>query len=271
MPLVVAIEGNIAAGKSSVCREVADAIKVRIPGISVMVLPEPVDVWQTMSDRDGNVINFLNLFYLDTSKNAMVFQLTTLVSRATQLLEAIKNNSHVDIIIIERSIRSDCEVFAEELRSKLCTTPIEFPTDVTTPATYDSHQVGMVMYDSYYRMLEKIVPVPAAYICIDTNPEVCISRKKIRDRSEEVGVSKEYLATIKARLDTFMHKIENEIVEQNLNQIAVTIDGNQGKQEVLDAVSQKIFDIYKAYTGWQSPKVSEKDARLHLSTLSARM
>jgi deoxycitidine kinase/deoxyguanosine kinase len=64
---LISIEGNIGAGKSTLI----ETLKTRFP--NVVFVDEPVDVWSTVTDKDGTTI--LEKYYADQKRYAFAFQM----------------------------------------------------------------------------------------------------------------------------------------------------------------------------------------------------
>jgi deoxyadenosine/deoxycytidine kinase len=115
--LKVALEGNIAAGKSTF-------LEIIGAEINVTCVPEPVSRWQNIKSEGGNATggNILGMFYSDPSRWAYTFQSYAFLSRLKSQLE-YEDTIHTQpaqqrkIIMFERSVLSDKNVFAANCHS----------------------------------------------------------------------------------------------------------------------------------------------------------
>ena len=110
-PIIISLEGNIGTGKSTLIERVQVYFTKNYPNIKIGYIPEPVDVWSSVTDNNGMTI--LEKYYEDQHKYAFSFQMMAYISRLSIIRNALKQNN--DIIIMERSIFTDCEVFAKML------------------------------------------------------------------------------------------------------------------------------------------------------------
>ena len=97
---MILFEGNIAAGKSTVGRRLAES---ELFGF----VEEPVGAWQQDFDE-----NLLDLFYRDTNRWAFTFQLAAFTTRAKTWTEVLAMTDHRNVVL-ERSIYCDRYVFAK--------------------------------------------------------------------------------------------------------------------------------------------------------------
>jgi deoxyadenosine/deoxycytidine kinase len=105
------VEGNIGAGKSTIIEHLKKYTKF-IRGKDVIFIDEPVQEWQTVTDKSGKTM--LELFYTNPSKYAFSFQMMAYISRLAMIEQAMKKNPDA-IFITERCLLSDYEIFAQML------------------------------------------------------------------------------------------------------------------------------------------------------------
>ena len=169
------IEGNIGSGKSTLLENLQTNLKneeLVINGVKkkVCFVQEPVDIWDSIKDKNGN--NMLTKYYSNQKKYAFSFQMMAYISRLSLLKKAISEK--YDIIITERSIFTDCNVFAKML--------------------YDKGTMEDVEYSIYKKWFEEFLSeLPEINIIyIKTTPKVAYKRIKKRERvGEEIPL--EYL------------------------------------------------------------------------------
>ena len=107
-PIVISVDGNIGAGKSTFLAALAEAMP------EVEVVQEPVGEWMTLKNAEGK--SLLELFYEDKRRWAYTFQNCAILTRLRTIREAIAT-SKKRVIITERSVLTDRYVFAEMLRT----------------------------------------------------------------------------------------------------------------------------------------------------------
>lgn len=163
---IFSVEGNIGSGKSTLIKKLKSEMKYICNSDAceiVNYLPEPVNIWESIKDKDGK--NIIEKFYADQGKYAFSFQMMAYISRLHQLKEKINQGS--SIIITERSIYTDRNVFAKML--------------------YDNDLIEDVNYDIYLRWFDEFVKdIPMCkFIYVKTAPEKCDERVHKRNRKGE--------------------------------------------------------------------------------------
>ena len=167
MVQLIVLEGNIGSGKTTFLEYVSHVTR---GNPSVVVLEEPVDVWQSICNKDGTSV--LELFYREPSKHAFAFQMMAYISRLSLLNEALKSN--YPVIICERSLLCDREVFARMLSDDKIMTDVEY-------------QIYLKWFDEFSSTLPH-----HNVVYLRTNPEVAHQRIALRARPGE-QISLEYL------------------------------------------------------------------------------
>lgn len=186
------LEGNIGAGKSTLLR----LIKEHIPGVGIIF--EPTDKWQSVGE-DGNI---LDLFYKDGKRWSYTFQSYAFISRIKSQMDYMSANPDINTIFIERSVYSDRYCFA-----KGC-----FESEIMSALEWQ-------IYKEWFSWLVgDYMKTPAGFIYLNTTPETCFSRLKKRGRSEEVGVSLDYLKSLHNKHDDWLlKKIDIEKALENVS------------------------------------------------------
>jgi deoxyadenosine/deoxycytidine kinase len=199
LPIIVSIDGNIGAGKTTLFKELQCRFSNRK---NFVFLDEPVSTWQTLCDENG--VSLLELFYKDSQCWAFSFQIAAYISRLALLKEVTDRDPNA-IIITERSLNTDRHVFAKMLR--------------------DQNKINKVDYEIYLKWFEtfaKDYPV-RKIIYVKTDPVNCYSRIKTRAREGESVIPLDYLQ--------MCHSYHEEMVtSSNVSEI-VTIDGNVALNE----------------------------------------
>ena len=108
MVVIVSIQGNIGSGKSTFVEKMK---QVYFNDKKICFLQEPVDQWNDIRDSDGKTM--IEKYYNDQKKYAFSFQMMAYISRLSILEEALEKD--YDYIITERSLLTDCKVFAKML------------------------------------------------------------------------------------------------------------------------------------------------------------
>ena len=156
---IISIEGNIGSGKSTFVEQ----LKLKIKDEKICFLEEPVDVWNTIVDKEG--ITILENYYKDNKKWAFSFQMMAYISRLSILKKAIESNKY-EIIITERSLYTDKHVFCQML--------------------YDNDLIEDLEFTIYNKWFEEFnILQDIQYIYLKTNPEVSYERVMKRSRTGE--------------------------------------------------------------------------------------
>lgn len=163
------LEGNIGAGKSTLLRLLEEKLGADI-------INEPLSKWQKVNDQE----NLLDLFYKDTKRWAYTFQSYAFISRIQAILEQLNKNETSNTKILERSVYSDRFCFA-----KNC-----FEAGVMSSLEWQIYQ------DWFEWLVGSYMPKPSGFIYLRTTPDISHQRLTKRNRSEEGGVTLEYLESL---------------------------------------------------------------------------
>ena len=166
--MLVSIEGNIGSGKSTIINFLKN-----LNSNDIVFVDEPVDEWVKIKDNSGQ--NALQLFYDNQKENSFWFQILAYITRLRNLIDVIKNNEN-KIIICERSIYTDKNVFASMLYQSGMFKEIEWKTYLYWFDTFkEQTQLDLILY-------------------VNTEPEECLARINKRNRIEEKNkISLDYL------------------------------------------------------------------------------
>jgi len=185
---MILFEGNIAAGKSTVGRRLAES---ELFGF----VEEPVGAWQQDFEE-----NLLDLFYRDTNRWAFTFQLAAFTTRAKTWTEVLAILDHRNVVL-ERSIYCDRYVFA-----KNC---------------YQSGLMKKTEWQLYCKLWDWLesnwCAEPDKIVYLRTPAEVCLERIEARGRTEETTIPVEYLRDLEVLHDEWLTD----------NPKAVIIDGTK--------------------------------------------
>ena len=169
-PLIVSIEGNIGAGKTTIIEQ----MQKQMESDKIIFLREPVDLWESIKDpADGESI--LVKFYKDPVKYAFSFQVMAYATRLSMIKDIIQKNPQCDMIICERSLDADKNIFAKMLHEDGVINNVEFQ-----------------IYNKFYKEYSENYKL-SKIIYIDADPEVCAKRIHTRNRTGESGIELDYL------------------------------------------------------------------------------
>lgn len=189
-PMIINIEGNIGTGKSTILQKLQDELEIHHKN-KVLFLKEPVDKWDTIKDSEDTTI--LKHFYQDSEKYAFPFQIMACCTRIANLKNAIKNNPECKIIICERSIEADANIFAKMLHDDGVMNEMEY-------------KIYNLFYDEHKELYQ-----PTGYVYLDTNADVCLERIKKRSRDGEANIALDYLQRCQKYHDIWLKNKELEI------------------------------------------------------------
>ena len=212
-PFIVSIEGNIGSGKSTLVNNLKDI--THIDNIPVVFLQEPVSIWQEIKDNHG--YDIIEKFYSNQQKYAFPFQMLAYISRLTILKDAINNNPN-SIIITERCINTDKNIFCEML--------------------YEDKKIEDVNYSIYNKWFYHFIDNTHinAYIYIETSPDICLKRIRKRNRAGE-DIPIKYLERCHNKHDEWLN---------NNNYNTLTFNGNmENTEENITIWKQQICDWIK--------------------------
>lgn len=193
MTVIISVQGNIGSGKSTL---VANLKKLLGSNQRICYLQEPVDEWKTIRDAEDKSI--LELFYKNQEAYAFQFQMMAYISRLAILKRALESN--YDVIVTERSLATDKNVFCQML--------------------YDSNKIKDVefqIYNKWFDEFQREFP-DENIVYIQTDPEVACDRVSIRNREGE-SIPLEYLAEC--------HNYHEKWIRSFPKTSVLTLNGNQ--------------------------------------------
>jgi deoxyguanosine kinase len=202
--MLISIEGNIGSGKSTLVEYLKSLGKY-------IFVDEPVNEWLTIKDNTGS--NALECFYKNQKENAFCFQVLAYITRLKKLIDTVKNNSSNNIIITERSIETDRNVFAKMLYEDGLISSIEWET-----------------YNYWFDTFKEVSKVDLI-IYIKTSPDKCLERINIRNRMEESNIKTEYLEKC--------NKYHNDWLNNDNNNEIITINGHDS----IDIIRNNVLNI----------------------------
>ena len=182
----VAIEGNIAAGKSTLLQGLKKWFSKN--NIRASVLPEPVKEWVKFGKTE---INYLGLQYSDPKNYSFQFQLVAAITKLEQL-------KRVDgIKFVERSLGAQKQVFLNILKE---TGKISDPNGEIVERLLDTIQHSQPE------------TVPDVIVYLKTTAPAVLTRLRLRNRPEEAQITVEDLEAIQQKYDTWLLQGQPEVV-----------------------------------------------------------
>jgi len=164
VPIFVSIEGNIGTGKSTLIDKLQKhfANKNNI-GKKIGYIPEPIHIWNSVTDNQG--VTILEKYYANQQKYAFPFQMMAYISRLSGMRQAMQQE--YDIVIMERSMFTDKEVFAKML--------------------YHDGKIEEIEYNIYKKWFNEFIGdfPQIQHIYIQAEPEVSEERVLKRGRQGE--------------------------------------------------------------------------------------
>jgi deoxynucleoside kinase len=197
----ISIDGNIGSGKSTVMSRICQ--ELRMP-----VFLEPVDEWK----------DWLKLFYTDTTRWGMSFNLKVLMS--------FNKWKYINVpAVYERSPMANRYVFAQ-LQS-------------------ENNEMNDLETALFHELYKNFAWTPDVVIYIRTDPEVSMERMKQRARDCENCVPLEYLKAVHEKYEKlYASPVVNPKLTIN-NEICkvFTVDGNQDADYVYNQVVSIIKNL----------------------------
>ena len=194
MTYIFSIEGNIGSGKSTLVKELQKSVP-NILDKKVVYVQEPVNEWSKIKDKKGETI--LEKFYADQHKYAFSFLLKAYISRLALLRNIVRENPDA-IIITERSVFTDREVFAKML--------------------YDEGKIEDVDYQIYLKWVDEFIEeIPiTGLIYVTTTPEKSKQRVDLRARMGE-SIPLSYLQRCHNYHESWIKNIKKQVCLFNGN------------------------------------------------------
>ena len=217
---LVVVEGNISAGKSTLCRSLADEL-----GYELFLEPMITNP-------------YIERYYADPVKYGLAMQLWLLRQRFIMYCRALraltssrdnngnaKSTSLVKGVVLDRSLLSDI-VFADK-----------------NLADGNISKEGYVAYSELRQHLLSLVPAPDAVVYLDCPAAVCHSRiHGLRKRDCEAGIPLEYLQGLEDCYEAFLEDLGQPDAADNTMCISKEHkkknDGKEEKEKCKKSVSR---------------------------------
>jgi len=220
--IIVFIEGNISAGKSTLISNLKQA--------GYPVWEEAVtQLTQHYVDEHGH--NILDLYYKDMKANAFRLQMASLNTRWTIIKEALQyledHPSDRNVVFIERSLETDVNTFALNLREQGKLDNIDW----------------RIYLDSLDNKLNDIEPlfegIKIVYFYLRVDPTVCDDRRINRSRAEESSIPITYMNDLHSKLEKWL--VGNDKMDNPVH----VIDANKSADEVAHAIIQEVRTLFQ--------------------------
>lgn len=178
--MLISIEGNIGTGKTTLMRYIKEHLKNTE---KVVFIEEPVDLWVKLTSGDGE--NILEKFYNNKERWSYSFQTHAFITRSKELI----NQPDDTVVIIERSVLTDRNVFAKMLYHTGCMMDIEWK-----------------LYNEWFNWLSQHFKciTPDMYIYLQADTETSYQRMLKRSRKEETAVDYDYINAVKQKHDDWL-------------------------------------------------------------------
>lgn len=205
-PKIISIEGNIGAGKTTIIEQLE---KQYTDIKSILVVREPVDVWESIKDSDGESI--LAKFYKNPEKYAFSFQIMAFVTRLSLIRKLIKENPDCKLIICERSLEADKNIFAKML--------------------YNDKQIDEINYKIYTKFYNEYKNdfKLNGLVYIHTEEDVCYNRVHKRNRKGEEVVPLDYLKKCKEYHQDWLINKKNILVINGNSDVTYNLEDPNDK------------------------------------------
>mgnify|MGYP003950326279 CR=1 FL=1 len=224
-PQIFSIEGNIGTGKSTFLEHLKIHYK---DNVRICFLAEPIDVWTSIVDEHG--VNIIEKYYQNQKRYAFSFQMMAYISRLSSLKRVLEEDKY-DVIIMERSLYTDCNVFAKML--------------------YDEKKIEEIEYAIYkkwyYEFIKEFPPITFVYL--RAKPELSFERVLKRNRQGET-IPLEYLENCHKYHDNWLLNNKNENNDknennENNNSTIITLDADIDITNKPNTIKEWIFSIEK--------------------------
>ena len=229
--MLISIEGNIGTGKTTLINILNKKFGKKN---NVIFVDEPIQQWLNLKDSDGE--NILGKFYGDQQRWSYSFQMHAFITRSKAILE---QNTDDNVVIIERSVITDRNVFAYLL--------------------YESGKISEMEWKLYIEWFDWLTEhfskiTPDKFIYLKADPKISYQRMVNRTRDEEADIPIDYLNQVSEKHDQWL-------LGENENENVITIDVNHDfsdserfKTTVIDRVSQLIKDNVSSMSSSSSEK-----------------
>jgi deoxyadenosine/deoxycytidine kinase len=179
-PIIISIDGNIGAGKSTILKR----LKEEHPEFHY--IDEPVNLWTSLEDENNE--SLLKLYYKDKKRWSFTFQNYVLISRMLYTIDKIE------------SWKKECEKDKSKLKNNVFITERFIDTDfnIFTKMLFDDGFINKMewdIYNNWYNFLTNKYKLNYV-IYLNISPETCKERINKRARDGEENITLEFLEKI---------------------------------------------------------------------------
>lgn len=218
--IIISIEGNIGVGKSTFVEKV-----LRTNWENCEIVPEPIDLWNQITDSNGK--NILHTFYSDIKRYAYSFQNVACITRMMKMEETFRTSPN-KYIFLDRSLATDANVFEKMLYD-------------SGMMTEQEHKMYMLWYDFYWKYVRDRSVNKSIYIYLKCDTNVCLERIQKRGRTEEKGITIEYLNDLNKYHDAWLNTGAENAIVLDCNE---DFENNPDKQkEMIQIIKTRIDEI----------------------------
>jgi len=225
-PIIISVEGNIGAGKSTIIEKMQESFESE----EIVFIREPVDIWEKMKDPDDGE-NILVKFYKDPDMYAFSFQVMAYTTRVSLLVNAVCENPDAKVIICERSLDADRNIFVKMLRDEGKIKNIEY-------------QIYNQLFQEYVKNLNGKIFHLSGIIYIDADPEICEARVMKRAREGESNIPLDYLKSCRMYHQKWLVEGEDLTSERVLH-VVTNEDATYEKGNEMDCGNQWVHRIHR--------------------------
>lgn len=191
MPCIIAIDGNIGAGKSTIITKIQQRINATPDKErKIHLITEELFVWEKFRENSKGM---LELFYEDKTKYGFKFQVLALLTLTMDLMGAYKSVGANDIIICERSPVTNINVFGKML--------------------YDNKQITELEWNLLKYIANCLMVSVDKLVYLKTPVTECLRRVQHRDRIGEEDIDLNYLTQVHQHYEDFMNGIDHHKLE----------------------------------------------------------
>lgn len=204
--ITISIEGNIGAGKTTIL----NIMKEHYPTLTIV--KEPVNTWLNIKNNEGQ--NILQVFYNNKKRWAYIFQNLAYLTRLKILVNTIKKVCEINIfklfwykltnnkiiIVTERSINTDRNVFAQMLYDTKFISDIEYN-----------------IYHEWYYYFDNTIQIDGI-IYLKNTPQCSFYRIHKRGRIEETNIELSYLEELHKYHKKWFDKEQDNVLSLDVNE-----------------------------------------------------
>ena len=219
-PILISLEGNIGAGKSSFLDALKKIAGTELYDREIIFLQEPVDEWQNITDKNG--VDILTKFYGNQEEYAFKFQMMAYISRQAMVRKAMRDNPN-SIIISERCVFTDKKVFAKMLFENGKIDEIE-------------HKIYTSWFDEFAYETKY-----NGHVYLRATPQTCFDRVKKRNRNGET-IPIEYLINCHNNHDDWLTQIGSTLVlNGDVNCMSEFLEYENLAEKTIDYIKTIVF------------------------------